>query len=692
MGCSPSRVLAQDCSRCDRLRRHYGLPNTRRGDGTRIQSQLSELIQTAKDTGDWPGAADQWGKTHQGPYKATVFWDSPHMRPMTGQGVRFQMCLEALKVTPAAFSGNPLMNLPGLDLCHAQSPDTLHVLDIGIFTHLIDATIQLFRDIVGRWVDKDGKPITTTKEWNSLMKDLSRRLFSFGTLTHELHLTHWLSRAFERADLQLTGEKNSTPTFTGPEARVLTVALPVALQGLLDNVLDKIRCYYHNNPSVLTDIQHNDAAQSQAEAERLARRHQPGGQNAAPTDDEVAWRKEFSSNASRGPAEHCGAGAVSEAAFEAMEEARRNTLSVKAHLRRYVEPEDPTPELQEIWLMYASITLDVRAAQTDSSRLPTLRASIAAFKHRVMEVFPYKSGQWAAWAFIKMHELDHLVSLIVEFGSCHPASASNGERSHQIHVKQDCAQSNRHVDQFASTVMVRNAGHILAKGVLQSRRGTKGFFATYAGSMLQSRDAGAVAHSARKAWRSKGIKFPLSCLYDHHLQTQRHFCVPGGDRVRTGALSNNKQAPFEILLAMLPAYAGEGGNPLFKHLEQMLSLWIWRMIMPAHSEGDMPGREHPTKAQLQDVIQKYLPSGSITLWNLLEIENKAAPGLVCRVRTDPFPDRTFHGHVRQACPPPPTPCPHQLPRRCTFATHSSQNQPRFIVCIVFIFRMVSSGV
>lgn len=602
---------------------------TREGDGVRTAPQVQALIDEAKATGAWPGAEEQWARNHTGSFLPTPFWDDTNKEVLPQGQVRMSMCCDSLRVTEQAFVGNALFALPGFDALGQMYPDVLHVWLLGIFLHLLGSTVQLSKDWLFRWVDRHGEPVLSNARWQVVLDRLENRLATFGSLFPSLAVSKFARRAAHRVDAQDGAGGNpgkGGANTSAAENSKLLCALATVLDGLLDEEINDLTRFYKDtaNEGIIARMVRRDQADTKceqdAQREQDAQPQAPGGGGDRPDTE-----------------------------FHQAEE-RRRRASRDAHLRRYAHPSlDPMVEVQEVWLALLDVYLQFREPQTDESGLTDLRRAICDLKHSFLRVFPNKSGQLAAWAFIKDHELDYIAQAIADLGNVDVASAQHGERAHQQHVKKDCAQTNRHLS-FAGTVMRRDDMREMVREAIRLGTRPEGAEDDSDCWAFISREDLLAAEAKAKDSPNQGL---LDCRHGHmdthtwpiqhaahrHLDMQRTLEVPGGDRCRTVAMSRAGHKPYSIPLSLLSSTVGTHSRTLAL-LDTVFALWLWRQ---EHGQA----LESPPADELVQHLQRRLPSMQVRLWNCLKLTNMEIPGHKHRIRSYPMQTRLFHRKQRQ---------------------------------------------
>ena len=343
-------------------------------------------------------------------------------------------------------------------------------------------------------------------------------------------------------------------------------------------------------------------------------------------------------------------------------EQRRQAASKLAHLRRYRSLDDtPIHLIQEVWLAALAVYLELRQPNTTDRDLDKLRQAIASFKHSKVVVFPSKSGQLLGWAYSKNHELDYLVWTITEIGNIEASSAQSGERTHQINVKQDCAQTNRHVSKIAQTVMLRDDGKVLITEVLRRARdlpqgtwfsGTEEAPSEGAREALKflsrEEDCLLAAHDRQRRMliqhqhgRCHGFSWPIEFAATHHLWMERTLSTPGGDIARS-LCKGRRVDPYEVKLCLLRS-AFEHQHPAFRVIQQQVGLFIWHRVQK--------NQRTPTAQEVTQCLHDCLVDGKVALWNQMKMTNLKFTDSPCfRLRSYPLPSRPYHGRKRQVVP------------------------------------------
>ena len=604
---------------------------TREGDGIRTVREVLALIKKAKDTGDWPGAAEQWARKHKGLFVPQAFWNDDIKEVLPGGQVRMDLCCEALRVTEQAFVGNALFVIPGFDALWQMYLDVLHVWLLGIFLHLFGATLTLGKDWMFRWVDEEMEPVLNKAHWEGVLDRLEGRLAAFGSLCPSLAVSKFARRAAHRVDAQdgAGGDpsKGGANTSAAENSKLLC-ALATVLEGLLDEEIKLLEDFYaqEGNKGIIAEIVRGDNVE--AEDEKEAEKNRDAGTGGRGEGD-----------------------ARPDAEFYRSEQRRRHA-SPKAHLRRYAHPStDPMLEVQEVWLALLDVYLHFRQPQTDESGLAELRRAICDLKHSFMRVFPNKSGQAAAWAFPKGHEMDYLVQAIADLGNVDVASAQHGERAHQKHVKEDCAQINRQVS-WSATVMRRDDMRVVVREA--TRLGSK----ATEDSKMQEDEEDCWAFISREdinflacvAKDNTGLldsrlgdmdthTWPIQYAADRNLYMTHTLEVRGGERNRQSATSRNRRDPYTTPLVLVTSQLG-AQSPTLAVMDMVLALWLWRQ-----QSGQDQGR--PSPATLANHLFLRLPSGNVRLWNCLTLTNTQIPGHCARIRSYPLDSRKFHRRTRQ---------------------------------------------
>ena len=605
------------------------------------------LIQVAKCTGDWPGASEQWALSHNTAWAPKPFWNDTTKEVYPSMHVRMHMCCERLRVTEQAFVGNATFSIPFFDAFSQMYPDMLHVWLLGIFVHVFTACIHQAQDWIYRWVDLKGEPIISKGVgWQAVLDRLQKRLAGFGSCCQYLEVGDWASRAGSRVEPSVTskgrGDLQNVASTSCAENLTLLCALPTELAGLLDHERKIIIDHYKlpgNNRALAQIIAQDRLDDQQETAAHPHREFDPE------TPDSAFYN----------------------------EDARRRDGSRTAHLRRFVHPtQDPMIEIQQVLLACLDAYLQLRQPSTNDKALAQLRTQIANLKHLLYGVFPNKSGQEKAWAFIKMHELDYLVWLIIEMGHADAASAEAGERSHQAHVVRDCSRTNRHVSAFAGTVMRTNdLKQVVSQVIAESARAhaltQKGVnvhgTAEAPQGVVGSADAPQAPDPDQDFWdfmkhesatdaqediaeeKSTSLKlhtmtWPIQYAADNHLYMNRRLTSPGGDLKRQFSLSGVAAAHYEIPLSLLGTTLAVEA-PSLRLLAQQLALFLW------NQRADVRKRDKPTPQELLRYLTHRVPSLSVSLWNCMEMTNTLVPDHAVRIRAYPLPSRLFHRRRRQ---------------------------------------------
>lgn len=693
------------------------------------------LIQGAKDTGDWPGASEQWQSSgHRTAWNPKPFWDDKKKQVMEGCQTRLEMCCEALKVTPMAFVGNAMFEITGFDVFQQTYPDMLHMWHLGIFAHLFKATLVHLYQVLYMWTDTAGVPILPASAWQTVTTRFSDRLGTFFDHTPWWSISKFVcDKAVRELSNLAAGKQDDTTnssnvTLTGPEASLISYALPLVLTNLIDEEAQVIRDYYTQQPQALQSLRTRHEEQARTETQAMVQTEMLGSSVTVtgPTADQASLGKkrtstsldsdtrtdQYSSGGSKQPRfaieglrDRKGGGAccsqvravcqemvrIQASSVEECDKIRKSIASLSAepqrdiaedsfckfegirrarsttsHLRKYSKGQqgfqsfhkESVEELQALCFMFIDILLTIRQPETDSVELGKLEKLIVAFKEGVMEVLPYKSGELQGWAIPKMHELDGIVRLISQLGNAEAASAQYGEHCHTKYVKKDYSRTNRHESSMSLTVMKRDSMCNLATMMSQVQDG-------------DSEDSDALDDQpeqepvrVRKSWSQcdQAQVIPIDVLYRHNKDTKRILKGPGSlashqnistVKARDTAQGSSKSAgrrvrskKFTVALAMLTArkcgFVEECEH--FAHLNRPLALFLRRNVLGHREEGSK--RDNPSVQDLNNILSTYLPSGEVTLWNVLEMTNPKAPGCVMRLRAYPWKSRKFHNKQR----------------------------------------------
>lgn len=304
-----------------------------------------------------------------------------------------------------------------------------------------------------RWLDNQGNPIVDMSRREAVWNKLSERLMHAGKYTPSLRLNDWMAHSPQRALSTATDHNSGSGGVRALEEHTIMVTFPFCLLSLMKPEMETIHDFYQDNDGArLESIQQHEAA-IQARIGHLVQKHD-AARAKQPTAKKVSSRKRRHWNkVDRESTDEEGIssdddppdGSDSDQADCGTEwQPTPQDVGRLLFLRGQEHPVDPTMEIAEIAHEWVCIYTDLRRSELDDLSLEALDERIVRWKERVMNVYPYKSGQHAGQNYQKNHEWDHAPSNIQWVGCLDNVSAQTPEQCHQLYVKLLGAVTNRH--------------------------------------------------------------------------------------------------------------------------------------------------------------------------------------------------------------------------------------------------------
>ena len=419
---------SQMCFNCFRAVNQNWIPGKQPGDGQRFFSEVQTDITQAKSTGTWtqrPGVAAPKRPIPK------PFWDPATLGPKPKCKRHLEEACKALRITQQSFDDNAFSVVPYFDLYQQIGYDSLHGGPLGVWPHLVKATLYTYKQHLFRWTDADGVCILGEAHWQAVLVRIQNRLAAIGVDCRSTTVSPFLTEMAKRADADTENPGKSSTGVRATEQTLLSLTIPYCFVDLIAPEIQFIIDFY------------SDEAGQEA-LRGCLKRHRRLSRKDTTNDDNLNDPDAFSDDDSYSDDDELDP----QAKGAARAKARRDFLQ-DVHT-----PIDPSDTLVSILFKYVEICNQFRTTSTTQLRLTLLQAKVVQWKTKVLLHMPFKSGQLKGWSFIKWHYLDHATDWISWVGCMDNLSSQTPELCHQAYVKTLGKMINRHPD-WANQAMLR---------------------------------------------------------------------------------------------------------------------------------------------------------------------------------------------------------------------------------------------
>jgi len=189
----------QECFSCFRLSEDNWIPGMQPGDGKRFFQYVQKDILQAKTSGTWSARPGQPGPLRDKKL-ISPFWDPNSMCASHGCKAHLKECCEALRITQQSFEFNAFQDVPFFDIYQHIGYDSLHGGPLGVWPHLVKASLYTYKQHLLRWLALDGTPIISEKQWQLVLTRIQDRLLQAGSECKATSVSPFLSEVGKRAD------------------------------------------------------------------------------------------------------------------------------------------------------------------------------------------------------------------------------------------------------------------------------------------------------------------------------------------------------------------------------------------------------------------------------------------------------------------------------------------------------------